>query len=199
MIEKKYVLVSLDDAKTGKIAEVLGNKTCKIILELLSEEEFSEKDISDRLNIPMNTVNYNVKKLKEVGLIEEKKHFFSIKGKRIPVYRVSNKSIIISPKKSSFSKIKNFLPVVIIASLFSIFLLWYDKTRGKVPFRFSEDLFAGEPTVLESLNNELTGFTSSFSFGLVEYFLIFIWVGIVLFFAWCYISERRFNKNGKID
>jgi len=106
----------MDDERAREISGVLGNKTCKKIIDLLSEKESSEKEIANSLNIPMNTVEYNLKKLLSSGLVEKTKNFFwSKKGKKIPTYKISNKSIIISPKLSNISrKMKSF--VLVLAS-----------------------------------------------------------------------------------
>ncbi len=118
-MEKKYVLLSIEDSKIGALSKVLGNKTCKKIIDLLSEKkEASEKEIAEFLKMPMNTAEYNLKKLIESGLIEKSKNFFwSKKGKKIPMYKLSNKSIIISPKTKITSKLKPILPVAIISAI----------------------------------------------------------------------------------
>ncbi|MFA6022932.1 MAG: winged helix-turn-helix domain-containing protein [Candidatus Pacearchaeota archaeon] len=101
-MNKKYVVVSLDDDKLSVLADVLSNKTSKKILEFLADNESSETEIAQKLNIPANTVNYNIKKLVECGLIETTKNYFwSVKGKKVLIYRVAKKSILISPKNSS--------------------------------------------------------------------------------------------------
>ena len=107
-------MLSLDDEKAGQISEIIGSKTCKAILDLLTEKELTESEIASELKIPLNTIDYNVKKLVSSGLIEPKKFFWSVKGKKIPSYRISNKSIIISPKSN---KVKTILPVVLISGL----------------------------------------------------------------------------------
>ena len=57
----------------------------------------------------MNTLDYNLKKLIGAGLIEKTSSFFwSVKGKKIPTYRLANKKIIISTKNS-------FKPLVLSA------------------------------------------------------------------------------------
>lgn len=99
-MDDKHILVSLGDDKVKQIGEVIGNKTCNKILDLLAENEMTVTDISKKLKIPLNTTDYNIKKLVKAGLIEKASHFWSIKGKKIPVYRVSNRKIIISPKRS---------------------------------------------------------------------------------------------------
>jgi len=108
----KQILLDLDDKRIGVLSEVLSNKTAMKIINYLAENEASETEIARDLKIPANTVNYNVKKLKESGLIEKTKdYFWSVKGKKILKYKVANKKIIISPK--SKSKITNgFLALI---------------------------------------------------------------------------------------
>jgi len=118
MDENKFMLVSMEDETSKSVAEVLGSKTCKKIINYLSDKEASQKDLSDALEIPMNTLDYNIKKLLDSGFIQKKKNFFwSKKGKKIVMYELSNKSIIISPKKSTSEKIKSILPAIIITTV----------------------------------------------------------------------------------
>lgn len=131
-MNKKYVLVSLEDSKTKKIAEVLSSKTCKKILEVLAENDSSEKEISDKLKLPINTVEYNLRKLLDSGMIEKKDFVWSKKGKKIDIYKISNKSIIISPKNSIASKLKSVVPAVLITSLGAIFIKYYYSTKQVV-------------------------------------------------------------------
>ena len=117
-------MISMDDEKAKAMAGVLGNKTCKKIIDRLAEKEASEKDLADFLKLPMNTVEYNLKKLLEAGLIDKTKNFFwSKKGKKIDLYKLSNKSIIISPRsQATASKIKS-LAIVTALSGFAALLI----------------------------------------------------------------------------
>lgn len=131
MTENHFMLVSLEDSKSKSISEVLGSKTCKKIIGYLSErKEASQKDLSDALSIPMNTLDYNIKKLLDSGFIEKRKNFFwSQKGKKIAMYELSNKSIVISPKKSSSQKFKSILPAFILTAA-GTFAVWaYEKIK----------------------------------------------------------------------
>jgi DNA-binding transcriptional ArsR family regulator len=106
----------MDDSRAKKLADVLGNKTCKKIIDFLAEQDASEKDIADSLKVPINTIEYNLKKLIDAEIIEKSKSFFwSKKGKKIDIYKLSNKSIIISPKNKISSKIKSFIPAVLLS------------------------------------------------------------------------------------
>ncbi len=114
---KKSIMIDLDDPRTDKIADVISNKTSKKILSLLAEQELSETELSKNLNIPINTIEYNINKLEQVGLIEKTKGFYwSQKGKKIYKYVISNKKIIISPK----SIIKGIIPSLLITSIIAL-------------------------------------------------------------------------------
>ena len=131
MDENHFMLISLEDSKSKSISEVLGSKTCKKIIGYLSErKEASQKDLSNALSIPMNTLDYNIKKLLDSGFIQKRKNFFwSKKGKKIVMYELSNKSIVISPKKSSSQKFKAILPAFILTAA-GTFAVWaYEKIR----------------------------------------------------------------------
>lgn len=201
MAEEKYVLISLEDERAKNIADALGNKTCKKILDLLAEKELSETEISKFLSIPLNTAEYNIKKLIKAGLIEEKKHFFSIKGKRIPFYKISNKHIIISPRKTSLNKLKSIFPVVFISAIFTAFILWYEKSKIFIQETIRAETLEKTVGAIESIGAEekivgvgvrgggFSGFLSSLS--IVEWFLIVLWMGLVIFVILSLRSERR--------
>jgi len=115
-MDDKFILMGFNEA--GDIAEILKNKTCKKILDyLVDRREASEKDIADGLGMAINTVEYNLKKLIGSGLIKKTSNFFwSVKGKKIPMYKLAKKHIIISSgRKPSMDVLKNILPVVLIA------------------------------------------------------------------------------------
>ncbi len=132
---KKYMFISLDDEKAKKIAEVIGNKTCKKIIDFLAEKsEASEKDIADFLKSPLNTIEYNLKKLLDAEIVEKTKNFFwSKKGKKILMYKLSNKSILISPRSKNFiSKAKSIIPVVLISGVLALLVRQTTITKEKI-------------------------------------------------------------------
>ncbi len=124
-MEDKFILMGLNDKNSKYVADALKSKTCKKILDLLAEtKEASEKDISDALDMPINTIEYNLKKLIKSKLVEKTKNFFwSVKGKKIDMYKLARKHIIISPNKTpSLSYLKQILPIVFISGIFLIFI-----------------------------------------------------------------------------
>lgn len=125
---ENYIMIDLDDERTVGIADVISNKTCKKILELIAERELSEGDISKELKIPLNTVEYNLNKLVDSGLVEKAKNFFwSAKGKKINVYRVSNKKIVISPRRI----LRGIMPAALMSVVIAFGIkIYYDGLKA---------------------------------------------------------------------
>jgi predicted transcriptional regulator len=186
---EKYIMVSFDDEKIKFLSEVLGNKTCKKILVFLLENQASESEISKELKIPLNTVDYNIKKLVNTGLIEKATHWWSVKGKKIPVYKVSNKKIIISPIRK-LSSIKTLIPGIIISGIGALLI------KGLIrPVQFAKD------SALESgLKAAEAGGNLAASQNALDYlytlppwmwFLIGAWFGLVLFLIITFIRRKK--------
>jgi predicted transcriptional regulator len=156
MGEENFILVSLEDSKSKEISEVLGSKTCKKIIAYLSKnKEASQKDLSDNLKIPMNTLDYNIKKLLLSGFIEKRKNFFwSKKGKKIVMYELSNKSIVISHKKTSGEKLKSIIPAFILTAA-GTFAVWsYEKLSSLSLFEETVSMGAGSNNLADKAVTE---------------------------------------------
>ena len=128
---EKYILVNLEDEKSKKIAESISNKTARKILDYLSnKEEAGTEEISKELKLPISTIDYNLKNLKKAGLIETKHFEWSQRGKRIILYSLARKFIVIAPKFSNIKKeLKNILPLVGITGIISIIIQYLTKPR----------------------------------------------------------------------
>lgn len=189
MVENNYLSIDLNDPRTKDIAEIMGNKTCKEILNLIAEKELTETEISQKLKLPINTVDYNIKKLIKSGLIESSTFWWSIKGKKMPSYKVSNKKIIISPK--SFSSKILLLPALIIGGAVALVV-------RKLSFVNQSEVLATEDFSLKSIQASSRGSTAEIlqsgffsSLSGWEWFLIGAWFGAILLFILNYIFERR--------
>lgn len=112
---KSSILIDLEDPRTLQVADVISNKTCKKILGLLAERELSESELAGALRVPSNTVNYNVKKLVRAGLIESSRSLWSSKGRKVQVYRIFHKNIVISPKTFTRGVLPAFFVTLVVA------------------------------------------------------------------------------------
>lgn len=137
----RYINVDLNDKRIGKIADAISNKTCKKILDILSDKEMSGSDISEELKLPLNTITYNLDLLKEAGLVESGRDFFwSEKGRRIVKYKLANKKIIISPK----ARFTGLASAVLISGMVAFFIkIWENYyTRAFVDSIASQQFYA---------------------------------------------------------
>jgi len=147
-MESKNILIQIDDTRAKHIAEVLGNKTCQKILKILIDKKLTETDIAKKLNIPLNTVDYNIKKLIKADLIESSSHWWSVKGKKMPVYKISDKKIIITPKKLKSSLAQTLAVTVLLTGIATVFVKsQFDKAADLA--RYTPDKIMSTP-VLES-------------------------------------------------
>lgn len=120
MADEPYLLVSLEEEKSKKLAQVLSNDTSRKILDYMSKKEYvTETEVAKELKIPLSTAHYNLDLLLKTDLINGDQYKYSEKGKKIVHYMLSNKYVIIAPRKSTaiFEKLKEFLPVVILSGI----------------------------------------------------------------------------------
>ncbi len=121
-----FLLVSLDDDKAKRLANVINSDVCRKILDFLANKDSTETEISKQLNVPISTVHYNLKMLVESGLVKSDEFHYSQKGKEVNHYSIANKYIIIAPKstESIAIKLKRIIPVFAVVAATG-FLLQY--------------------------------------------------------------------------
>lgn len=116
--KETFMLVSLQEDKAKKLAQIVASDTSRKILNYLTEKEATESQLAKELGLPMSTIHYNLKHLIKGGLIESEEFHYSEKGKEVMHYRLANKYIIIAPK-STFGlkeKLRNILPVALVTA-----------------------------------------------------------------------------------
>ncbi len=130
---EKFILVSLEDEKSKKLAEVISNKTSRRILEYLSEKEGTSTDISRELGIALSTVEYNLKNLVKAELVDAGEFRWSPKGRQQDIYKVKKKYIVIAPGKSTELKevLNKILPVGIVG-IIAAGVIEYMTRGGKI-------------------------------------------------------------------
>ncbi|ODS40938.1 MAG: hypothetical protein A7315_15410 [Candidatus Altiarchaeales archaeon WOR_SM1_79] len=66
--DKKLIVLPLDE-NSKEISQILANDTARKILETLAEKPLSATEIADSLDLALTTVQYDIKKLQDAGLI----------------------------------------------------------------------------------------------------------------------------------
>ena len=128
MADEPFLLVSLEEEKSKKLAQVLSNDTSRKILDFMSKREFTtESEVAKELKLPISTDHYNLDLLFKADLINGDQFNYSEKGKKIVHYALSNKYVIIAPKKTFmlFDKLKEFLPSLFISGAAALTLNYF--------------------------------------------------------------------------
>ncbi|MEK6819231.1 MAG: winged helix-turn-helix domain-containing protein [Nanoarchaeota archaeon] len=196
MTGSSSIMIDLDDPRSEKIAEVISNKTAKKILISLAEGEKSIGDISLELGLPVNTVSYNIDKMVGAGIIEKaKKYLWSVKGRKIEYYKVSNRRIIIEPKKM----IRGIVPVLLITLVFAFLIgnFYVMSENGVNKFAMTREKIAAsalgfegtqgsEPMTLNAEENygEVIYNSGIDSIDSWAWFLIGAWFSLLVFILW---------------
>jgi len=131
--KQNFLLMSLEDERAQKIANILSNKSCSKILDFLTENEATESEIAKKLNLPISTVHYNLQQLLKAELIIWEKYHYSEKGKEVKHYTVANKYIIITPKGKSegfLDKIKSIIPTFFLIGIGAGIINWYNNIKS---------------------------------------------------------------------
>ncbi len=165
MKQQNIMLLSMDEAKTKKIANIVGNDSCKKILDFLSENDATESELAEKLNIPISTIHYNIRQLLESGLVISEEFHYSEKGKEVSHYRLASKYIIITPKKTFGIKqrLMSVLPAALIiigiASVMQIYSIYSQ------PKAFADTMLksAMMETAKESVSSTVSSAVSSAS------------------------------------
>ena len=148
----------------------------------------------------INTVDYNVKKLVRAGLIEKSSHWWSVKGRKMITYKVSDRKIIISPKKFTGKIFTWAFGLTGFTALIFRWLAnnqWTNVARHEI---FTEDAVFGAPK-MEALSAGVREVAiqpiSDIGFwaGLAnwEWILLGAWLTLVLFFILTLYNERRYK------
>ncbi|MFP4523794.1 MAG: helix-turn-helix domain-containing protein [Candidatus Woesearchaeota archaeon] len=118
MADESFMLLSLKEGQSKRLAQVIGNETCRRILDYLADRDYTtESTAAKDLGLPLSTVHYNLKSLRESGLVVADEFHYSDKGKEVPHYRLAKKYIIIAPREEQgfLDRLKKLWPLAAIA------------------------------------------------------------------------------------
>ena len=132
--ESSFLLVSLDDDKAKKLANVISSDTARKILDTLTAGSLTETELSKRMGLPLSTIHYNLRQLVDSGLIESGEYHYSTRGREVAHYSLARKYIIIDPKSDDklFSRFKSMLPAVVITTGIGLALFVWEKIRTAI-------------------------------------------------------------------
>jgi DNA-binding transcriptional ArsR family regulator len=115
------VLLEPGDERAQKIAKAMSSQMASDILQLLAESPQSLTGITERLAIPLTTAKYHTENLLDAGLILVSETKYSVKGREIKIYSLTNQLLIVAPRQSNVHslllKYASLFGIVIFGSL----------------------------------------------------------------------------------
>lgn len=117
--DEKLLILPLNDKNSKKITQIISNDTARIILEAIASEPLSASLIAEKLGIPLSTVQYNLEKLNDAGLVKVERTKYSEKMKHVKIYAPQRKFVVIVPEKTNrkdiIAALKRYLTVIFFA------------------------------------------------------------------------------------
>jgi len=117
--DEKLLILPLNDKNSKKISQVISSDTARNILEALASTPRSASEIAEKLDIPLTTVQYNLEKLYDAGLVKVERTKYSRKMKTVKIYAPQRKFVVIAPgkadKKDVIAALKRYLTVIAFA------------------------------------------------------------------------------------
>jgi DNA-binding transcriptional ArsR family regulator len=133
------VILEPGDERAQKISKAMGSQTASDILQLLAEKQKSLTEITEQLAIPLTTAKYHIENLLDAGLISVAETRYSVKGREIKIYCLTNQLLIVAPRTSNVRSL-----LLKYASLFCIVLL------GTLALSLISPLITGTGTVMNA-------------------------------------------------
>ena len=115
---EQVVVLEPGGEKAQKIAKAMASQTACDILRFIGEGQKTSTEISEHLSIPMNTAKYHIENLLDAGLINVSATKYSVKGREVKVYSLTNQLLIVAPRQSNIRTM-----LLKYASLFGIVVL----------------------------------------------------------------------------
>jgi DNA-binding transcriptional ArsR family regulator len=124
--EEKLLILPLNDKSSKLISQVMSNDTARDILETISDAPRSTTEIAEKLGIPLTTVQYNLEKLAEAGLVKVARTRYSRKMKPVKLYAPQRKYVVIAPGKADRSDViaalKRYMTLIAVAVFGSLLI-----------------------------------------------------------------------------
>ncbi|MEA2076370.1 MAG: winged helix-turn-helix domain-containing protein [Euryarchaeota archaeon] len=117
--DEKLLILPLNDKNSKKLSQIISNDTARNILEAIASQSLSASQIAEKLGIPLSTVQYNLDKLSDAGLVKVERTKYSEKGKEVKIYAPQRKFVVIVPEKTNrkdvIATLKRYLAMIAFA------------------------------------------------------------------------------------
>jgi DNA-binding transcriptional ArsR family regulator len=189
-ITEDVIFLEPGQEKAQNIVKAISHQNAGEVMQLLSiQGPLRLSDIADQLGMSLNAAKYHIENLMNAGLLEIANTRYSVKGRKIKVYRLKNQVFIVAPRMSGIAEVRSALlkygaALGIFIMIFSFTLVQPFIQLPAVPVHLSGAIPVG-PAVTAPVATDS---------GLIPALIIAAAVTLVL--LGCYeLNSRRKNRN----
>jgi len=150
-ITEDVIFLEPGQEKAQNIARAISHQNAGDVMQILSHEgPLRLSDIADRLGMSLNAVKYHIENLMNAGLLEIANTRYSVKGRKVKIYRLKNQVFIVAPKMTGITQVRSALlkygaALGIFILVFSFALVQPFVMLPAVPLHLSGSIQPGQP------------------------------------------------------
>ena len=150
-VTEDVIFLEPGQEKAQNIARAISHQNAGDVMQILSlEGPLRLSDISERLGMSLNAAKYHIENLMNAGLLEIANTRYSVKGKKVKIYRLKNQVFIVAPKMNGIAQVRSALlkysaALGVFIMVFSIVLVQPFVLLPAVPLHLSGSIQPGQP------------------------------------------------------
>jgi len=112
MLEVSEEVILLEPGKENaqNIVKAISNQNASEVLQLLSRDgPLRLSDIAERLGMSLNATKYHIENLMSAGLLEIAGTRYTVKGRKVKIYRLKNQIFIVAMKMTGTTEVRSML------------------------------------------------------------------------------------------
>ena len=200
---ENVVVLEPGDERAQKIAKAMASQTASDILSLLASGAKSLTDITEQLKIPLTTAKYHAENLLDAGLITIAQTKYSVKGREVKMYALTDQLLIVAPKQTNIRslllKYTSLFGIVVVGTLTVIglapLLAGQTATEAAAPLMATRDIGGNAVYTAKALSDTGMGAQGSVT---PDIALAFFFGGtFVIFVLLCYEAYLWKKKRWK--
>jgi DNA-binding CsgD family transcriptional regulator len=107
---EEVIFLEPGEERAQNIVKAMSHQNAGDVVQLLSlEGPLRLSIIAERLDISLNTAKYHIENLMSAGILEISDTRYSVKGKKVKIYRLKNQVFIVAPKMTCLAEVRRAL------------------------------------------------------------------------------------------
>lgn len=158
-IAEEVIFLEPGEERAQNIVKAMAHQNAGDVVQLLSlEGPLRLSVIAERLEVSLNTAKYHIENLMNAGILEISDTRYSVKGKKVKIYRLKNQVFIVAPKMTCLAEVRRALTkycacLGLFTSVFCVTLLQPFVHLPEVPLRLSGSIQPGSTVQAAVLDN----------------------------------------------